>query len=110
MKEDVSPANYPRLGCLSLEAFGFRVYCRQPLPNLVTSELPVTQHLTASGWRLDSLPRDTGSRARSQSAIALVASSQPSVIGFRLWARRRPSRSMSRVRFAPTARAQRNSR
>src|SRR5712691_4462072 len=53
--------------------------CRQPLPNLVTSELPVTQHLTASGWRLDSLPRDTGSRARSQSAIALVASSQPSV-------------------------------
>src|SRR6266849_6844180 len=29
MKEYVSPANYHELGCLSLEAFGFRVYCRR---------------------------------------------------------------------------------
>src|SRR5713226_6646398 len=37
----------------------------------ITSECPVTRDLTASGWRLHSLLRDTGSRARSQSAIAL---------------------------------------
>ncbi len=46
--------------------------------------LPVslTQDLTASGWRLDSRLRNTGSRARFQSAIALLASSQPPVISF----------------------------
>jgi hypothetical protein len=34
---------------------------------LITSEFAVTQDLTASGWRLDSLLRNTDSRARSHS-------------------------------------------